>query len=470
VISTKQQAKRYASWKRNVASTSTFVVVCGFVAAIYFFYRIVLLAVPIVAIEQSVFSPPSSDAHIVCQEDEEGKLGNPPPLLSSAYQKRVQQQKSITTNSVTNADLSQINSDTDGPVGYSHSVDDDDISYQYLTDSSNDEKFLRIVTTKERKDNPISPTWQIEPITISPDMKTYAYSFWYRSTIPAHISIEYIVDGQTRYDDVMTLDATASWQQFTAHFDNNERATDFRVDVNGVGIGQVDTRGFDVHEIANAKLSEGLVSITFDDGWESVNDKALPLLTKYGFRTTQFIISEVAAHKVAGYLTYKDITKLKAAGNEIGSHTLTHCDQTELSTAKLEDNAVKSKRELEQQKLGPIKTFAYPLGEYDKKTQAIYEKQYSLIRTSNAGYNDRYFDETNVHSMSILRSTSDETFQSWLSYAKTHRLWLVLVYHRVDETGDYSVTSKQLERQLKLIQESGLDVMTMSEAATKARH
>lgn len=469
MINVKVQAKRYASWKRNVASASTFVVICGSVAALYFFYRLVLLAAPIVAIEQSVFNPPNT-VQVVCQDqDGEGKIQEPQPLLSSAYQNRIRQQKSITSNSVSNADLSQVDSDTGDPVGYSHSVDDDGTSYQYLTEQSDDTKFLRVTNTTLRLDGQLSPAWQMDPVTISSDTKTYAYSFWYRSTVPIHISTEYTANNQTRYGDVMTLDATDTWKQFTAHFDNNDKATTFRVDINSIGVGQVDTKELDVHEIANAKLNKGIVTVTFDDGWESVRTKALPLLKKYGIRSTEFIITEVAAQKVPGYMTYNEIAKLKAAGQEIGSHSLTHCNQTELSPSLLEDNAVKSKQALEQQKLGPIKAFAYPLGEYNKKTQAVYEKQYSLIRTSIAGYNDRYYDETNIHSMAIASNTSSAAFETWLSYAQTHRLWLVLVYHRVDETGQYSMTSQQFEQQLKMIQKSGLSVMTMSEAAASAR-
>ncbi|MDN5274989.1 MAG: putative xylanase/chitin deacetylase [Candidatus Saccharibacteria bacterium] len=469
MIDVKARARRYASWKRNVASASTFVVICGFVAALYFFYRLVLIAAPIVAIEQSVFNPPST-AQIVCQDqDEEGKLQDPQPLLSLAYQNRIRQQKPITSNGVSNADLSQVDSYTGDPVGYSHSIDDDSASYQYLTEKSDDTKFLRVTNTKQRSNGQLSPAWEMDPVAISPDMKTYAYSFWYRSTVPVHVSTEYTADTRTRYGDVMTLDATDTWKQFTAHFDNNDKATTFRVDINSTGVGQVDTKGLDVHKIANAKLNKGIVTVTFDDGWESIKTKALPLLEKYGIRSTEFIITEVAAHKVPGYMTYGEIAKLKAAGQEIGSHSLTHCNQTELSPSLLEDNAVKSKQALEQQKLGPIKTFAYPLGEYNKKTQAVYEKQYPLIRTSIAGYNDRYYDETNIHSMAIANDTSDAAFETWLSYAETHRLWLVLVYHRVDETGQYSMTSQQFEQQLKMIQKSGLGIMTMSEAAAAAR-
>src|ERR1700733_6973990 len=102
MINAKQRVKRYENWKRNFASTSTFMVVCGFIAVVYFFYRIVLIAFPLVALEQSAFNPPST-AQVICQEDEGSQLSDPIPVLSTAYQERIQRLKPVTSNMVANA-------------------------------------------------------------------------------------------------------------------------------------------------------------------------------------------------------------------------------------------------------------------------------------------------------------------------------------------------------------------------------
>jgi peptidoglycan/xylan/chitin deacetylase (PgdA/CDA1 family) len=469
MIDRKRHLKRYEGWKQSIAAASIFVIVCGLVAVLYFFYRIVLIATPIAALEQSIVNP-NANAGIVCQEDEGNKLKDPSPLLSTAYQTRVQQQKPVTSNMVLNADLSQRNEESGSPTNYSHSIDDDGVVYQHVALPSDGVRFLRVTNVVERSNDKVLPAWQMDPVALASERATYAYSFSYRSTTPIHVSIEYVVNGQTTYEDIMKLDATnKSWRPFTAHFDNIHKATTLRVIITGDGIGQVDTNDFNIHQIADAKLAAGIVSVSFDDGWKSVGDETVSLLQKYNIRTTQYIISETAEHKVAGYMTYDTIKKLKTAGHEIGSHSLNHCNQTELPDDALRTNAVSSKWALEQQKLGPIKSFAYPLGQYNKKTQAVYQKEYPLIRTSDAGYNDHYYDETNISSLAILTSTSDEQFRSWLSYAKEHHLWAVLVYHRIDETGVYNVSIEQMERQLKMVHESGLQVLPVSEAAGLVR-
>jgi peptidoglycan/xylan/chitin deacetylase (PgdA/CDA1 family) len=211
-----------------------------------------------------------------------------------------------------------------------------------------------------------------------------------------------------------------------------------------------------------------MVSVTFDDGWQSVVN-AVPLLDRYNIRSTQYIISDVADNKLREYMNFDTIRTLKAAGHEIGSHSLRHCNQTTLTPQVLQDNATKSKKILEDNKLGPITSFAYPLGQYNDSTQAIYEPRFNYIRTSDAGYNDRYFDTTNIHSMGVLDTTTDEQFKAWLDYAQKGHQWVVLVYHRVNETGAYNVTLDKLERQLLMIQESKMKVLPLSEAADLAK-
>lgn len=224
-----------------------------------------------------------------------------------------------------------------------------------------------------------------------------------------------------------------------------------------------------MHKVPDAELQKGIVSVSFDDGWESVSTNAATLLDKYHIRSTFYIISDVAAHNVNGYMSFDDIKRLKRAGHEIGSHSLTHCNQTTLSSADIQENALYSKQLLEQQNLGPIVSFAYPMGQYNETTQNIYKKYYPLIRSSDFGYNDRYFDATNIHSIAIVNTTTDKDLQAWLMYARQHRLWLVLVYHRVDESGEYNVTSDQLERQLNIIAHSNLTILPIGAAAETAR-
>jgi peptidoglycan/xylan/chitin deacetylase (PgdA/CDA1 family) len=467
-LSPKKYKHHYKRWREDVLLASPFVIFCGIIACIFLFYRFALVVAPL-ALLQPTASPHTSVGGLVCSEEEGSPPADPTPILSASYQKRVQEQVALSSNLVTNAELTATNTNNLQPVGYTRTTKTLGVQYNRKRDATNGPLYLRTLATKNTPDSSVPPAWLMQPVAVVPG-RSYAYSFLYRSDVPVAVSTETSSGGKVAYRDATTLNPSSSWQQFTAHFSNTTDAATFRMDISSRTKGFVDTRGFTVHEIASAELQKGIVSVAFDDGWQSIDDKAIPLLDKYHIRTTQYIISDVAGHDVPGYMNYATIQKLRKDGHEIGSHTLNHCDQTLLDTPAITRDATKSKQMLEDKKLGPIKSFAYPLGQYDQKTETVYEKTYPLVRSSDFGYNDRYFDETNIHSIGILNTTSDKEFRSWLDYAKKHKVWVVLVYHKVDSVPEtYSVTSAQLDRQLQMIKNSGLDNKPISAVAEAIR-
>ncbi len=465
----KKFTSRYREWQKDVQIASPFVVVCGIIAILVLVYRVALLAYPAIIIQQNAVN--AKNQSLVCGQEEGNTLQDPTRVLSASYQKRIQEKPAKSSNLITNPSFSDTDPSTPNmPLGFNKSVEPESANYQYLRDNADQQLFLRVTNTKDVNpaDNQAAPGWLADPTDVAAD-KTYAYSFQYRNNTTLTLAIETRKGDAYTYASVVTLQPSKEWKTFTAHFDNNEQADAFRIIINGTKAGYVDTRNFDIHEIEDGSLEEGLVTIAFDDGWESVNETAFSLLQERKIRTTQYIISSVSASGVSEYMTIDQIKRLKNAGHEIGSHSLTHCNQTLLDTNALNDNAKRSKEVLEQYSLGPITTFAYPLGQYSEKTQAIYTKNYPLVRTSDFGYNDRYFDESNIHSAGILNTTSDQEFQKWLDTAKANKQWVVLVYHRVNESGEYNVSSAQLERQLDMLEKSQLKVLPISEAAAAVR-
>jgi peptidoglycan/xylan/chitin deacetylase (PgdA/CDA1 family) len=444
-----------------------FVLFCGGIAVFYVIYRIFLVGVSAVTLEHGLESPKKSN---VCVADDT-RLHDPDVILSDAYQKRIQNQPALSSNLIKNPTLTENGLNAGEPNYYNHGVENENTIYEVPSDTDG-APFLRVTDIKKDTSQDDRPTWISDMVPIEPE-KSYDYGFSYRSDKPVQVTMEYLdgIGGNEKghYRDIGALQPSSTWQRFTAHVDDADHILAFRVGATTIGEGHIDTRAYDVHQIPDAKLKQGMVSITFDDGWESVETRAKTLLDKYQFKASFYIISDVSAQSVDGYMGFSTIKHLKSAGHEIASHSLTHCDQTTLTSQQIKDNAEQSKKTLESQGLGPITSFAYPLGQYNKTTQDIYSKNYTYIRTSDAGYNDRYFDETNIHSMGVLNATSDETFKSWLDFAAAQHQWVVLVYHRIDETGKYSVTNDQLDRQFALIKQSNLQVLPLSSAAQSAR-
>jgi peptidoglycan/xylan/chitin deacetylase (PgdA/CDA1 family) len=111
-----------------------------------------------------------------------------------------------------------------------------------------------------------------------------------------------------------------------------------------------------------ATLPPRPILITFDDGDHSVYDFAFPIMQKYGFTGTAYLVYYYL--DTPGFLRTDQVKHLAASGWEIGSHSLTHGNLT-LPGANVRAEIVESKERLEE-KLGvPVKTIAYPFGALD---------------------------------------------------------------------------------------------------------
>lgn len=439
-----------------------FALICILIALLYVGYRLAQFVFPI-GISTSVI--PMPPATLACDmHDESVENARITPIRSATYQQHLTNQPATSANLVRNPHIQTIDPETDTPVGYARIAEESYATYQHLQDADDKRNFLRVVTSKDTENQAIAMGWISDPATIAGN-QTYSYSFEYRSPTPVTVSLEFINNEQRTYETAAELPASPQWKRFTGHTTNYQLANAMRFTITSRKTGWLDTRSYDIHAIGNAELPKALVSVAFDDGWQSISAKAAPLLKKYGVRTTQYIISEASDKRVGSYMDIYAIKDMKRDGHEIASHSLMHCDQTRLSEQEVTRNAEESKAILERHALGPITSFAYPYGQYSATTQQAMAKSYQFIRASDFGYNDRYFDPQNIRSIAIHDTTTDQEFKSWLDYAIAHKLWVVLVYHRVDEQGAYNVSSTQLERQLQIIKNSGLTVLPITDAA-----
>ncbi|TIH33026.1 polysaccharide deacetylase family protein [Subtercola vilae] len=117
-----------------------------------------------------------------------------------------------------------------------------------------------------------------------------------------------------------------------------------------------------------------VVSLTFDDG--NVDQKAAAsTLAQYKLAGTFFINSGFIGG--TNYFTVADLSALKAAGNEIGGHTVSHPDLTTLSAAEAKRQICSDRINLTNWGFA-VSDFAYPFASSNSATEAI---------VSSCGYN-----------------------------------------------------------------------------------
>jgi peptidoglycan/xylan/chitin deacetylase (PgdA/CDA1 family) len=405
-----------------------------------------------------------------CQENAPESAHNttdhdPYTFNSDIYQTKIARPNNA-PNFIANNQLSIIDANTGAPAGFIANTEAGNTTYNVLNE--NGSTFLR-TEQQTPGEQAISGSWLHTGVPLE-SAKTYGASVEYRSNVDASILLEFTAhDGKITYQQVGLAEPAKDWKLYATHFDNTSyNAASVRLIVAPINKGMVDTRAYALYELPTAKLNQGIVSVTFDDGWQSIYTSGRPLFKKYDITTTQYIVAENAANEVPGYMTIGEIKALAKDGHEIGSHSLRHCNQAKLSVDNVAYDAEISKRVLTEAGFR-VTAYAHPYGGYTDDTVGILREHYKLLRSSDDGFNDRYFDPLNLRTKTIYENTSNKEVQSWLDEAKANKQWLVLMYHRVDETGDYTVSSKQLEQQLQMIHASGLPAMTVSQAAASIR-
>ena len=191
---------------------------------------------------------------------------------------------------------------------------------------------------------------------------------------------------------------------------------------------------------------QSLISLTFDDGLRCQFEKAVPILDGYGIPATFFLIANREpihesrrGHKADWWkIDWRedDIANLKTlinAGHEIGSHSLTHQQQTMERNPLAE--ASESKELIEDWLETKITSFCYPYYSShaylaDAVKNAGYEQARGGARASYyAVRGDRSFDRFNVDCRQI---SGNEQVSKWVRPG----CWHILTFHAIGSQRD----------------------------------
>lgn len=130
-------------------------------------------------------------------------------------------------------------------------------------------------------------------------------------------------------------------------------------------------------EIARTGGGPRDLAVTFDDGARSVMSNAAPILRDLGVPYTVFPVVDWTDGKVEHFagqvMNWDELGELAAAGAEIGSHSVSHCDFGWISP-ELYDHELGNSRRILAARLGRApESFAIPLGQARHWTPAAGE-------------------------------------------------------------------------------------------------
>jgi len=121
-----------------------------------------------------------------------------------------------------------------------------------------------------------------------------------------------------------------------------------------------------LHLTRGEPLPDKPVILTFDDGYRDNYTQAFPLLERYGFAATFFLVTGPIDAANPDFLSWDQVQEMHRAGMEFEPHSLDHPDMRDRATEFLVYQVLASKGAIEERTGETCRFFAYPSGRYDE--------------------------------------------------------------------------------------------------------
>lgn len=214
-----------------------------------------------------------------------------------------------------------------------------------------------------------------------------------------------------------------------------------------------------------ARFSRGVITLVFDDGYQDVFDRVLPLLRGRGIRATFAIpvdterVARTEGAAIAPLDAWKDLCRRD--GHELAAHGVTHRPFTELDDAELE-------RELrESQAATGATTLVYPGGAFDERVKRAAATVFRAGRGTARGVEslpppDRY-------ALRTLNATG-QNFQRWRFRPRELQAlltghWAIETFHRITDrpTNVHDIPFQDFARHLTWLRRLPIRIATTRE-------
>ena len=205
------------------------------------------------------------------------------------------------------------------------------------------------------------------------------------------------------------------------------------------------------------------VSITFDDGQESVFTKAKLLMDAYGYKGTLFSIPSFIDQP--GFLNQYQMEELNIGGWDIGGHSNLYL--TGVPDEMIEADLLATKNYLTSRNYRGADMFALPYGQYNEKVLKKVREYFNWIRPDDSMFQPSgYVSNDRINSQIVVpNDVPVSVVMNWIDQAIKNRDSLVLVFHKIEDIPQYEseYSTKDFKAILDYMQARNIDVIPLSQ-------
>ncbi|MCL4384247.1 polysaccharide deacetylase family protein [Patescibacteria group bacterium] len=209
---------------------------------------------------------------------------------------------------------------------------------------------------------------------------------------------------------------------------------------------------------------QGLVTIGFDDAWNSQFGVAYPILEARHLKATLAVPTGLVGDP--DYMSWSQIRMLSHKGWEITSHTRNHsCNPTDMTDAYVSEELGGAKVDLKNHGI-IANNFVSPCGVNTPNIINTAKEDYLSLRTSGDGYNDLpVTDPYGLKVQAVEWNTTPADVASWLATARNKKQWVIIVFHQIqNDQSKYATSIDKFTTMMDEVANSGLQVVLPTQA------
>lgn len=221
----------------------------------------------------------------------------------------------------------------------------------------------------------------------------------------------------------------------------------------------------------------GVVSLTFDDDWDSQYTLGLPKMQALGLVGTLYSIRERITTTAGLYMSLVHLQAMVDAGFEVAPHAATINNHnrtgqfTTLTNAELRCELNTVKRWIVEHGWGTAADYALPFGNYTDSVLATVGSFMATHRGFDTGTTAETLPPANQLLMRQIAADSSHslaTLQAAVATAKANNTWLILTFHKIvaSAPGTIEISQSDFNALMDTIAASGMPVQTVSQVWT----